>query len=304
MNFAIVLSTCIATALAGASTSALPEATSVDVVSQFRNVHQLALSASVEVIVYDPSEVCDGVVPQTAIMGNLRYYTDGARWRMNSFLDPAKFAGMQTDIAWDGTHFQYFRRDAGVLDVTAGPAPEASGLSLPNPIFELLCYLQPVPDPEGGRQPRLTDIKAQASTAALLGSVPNTPVQRDRRTLSRTIFPGSTYQGRAYHHHVYSRPDKPGVPLEIERVDDQGTVITRSRFDGWDEYATPAGDAMVWPRSIRLEIMDTSGRTSIEMNFSIRSIDINDSVAVPASIFVIDPGEARVVVRDGTVVKP
>ena len=77
MNFAIVLSTCIATALAGASTSALPEATSVDVVSQFRNVHQLALSASVEVIVYDPSEVCDGVVPQTAIMGNHRYYTDG-----------------------------------------------------------------------------------------------------------------------------------------------------------------------------------------------------------------------------------
>jgi hypothetical protein len=40
------------------------------------------------------------------------------------------------------------------------------------------------------------------------------------------------------------------------------------------------------------------------MNFSIRSIDINDSAAVPASVFVIDPGEARVVVRDGTVVKP
>ena len=294
----------IATALAGSSTSALLETTSVDVVSQFRNVNQLAVSASVEVIVHDPNDACDGVTPQTAIMGHLRYYTDGTRWRMNSFLDPAKFAGMQTDIAWDGAQFQYFRRDAGVLDVTAGPAPEASGLCLPNPLFELLCHLQPVADPEGGRQARLNDVKSKASTAALLGAAPSTPVERDRRTLSRTVFPGSTYQGRAYQHHVYSRPDRPGVPLEIERVDNQGTVITRSRFDGWDEYATPAGATMVWPRSIRLEIMDPSGRTSVEMNFSIRSIDINDSAAVPANVFLIDPSEARLVVRDGTAVAP
>ncbi len=277
---------------------------SLDVVSQFRNVEQLAVSASVEVIVHDPSEARDGVAPQTAITGVLSYYADGTRWRMNSFLDPERFAGMQTDIAWDGAQFQYFRRDAGVLDVIAGPAPEASGLCLPNPLFELLCYLQPVPDPEGGRQTRFTDLKAKASTAALLAAAPNTLVERDRRTLSRTVFPGSMHQGRAYKHHVYSRPDRPGVPLEIERVDDQGTVITRSRFDGWDEYATPAGGTMLWPRSIRLEIMDPSGRTSIEMNFSIRSIDINDSAAVPANVFVIDPGEARVVVRDGTVVNP
>ena len=274
-----------------------------EIINQFQSIDKMTLWAGVEVIIHEDCDVCESVIIGNIIPGYVEYYADRANWRVNSFMDPVQYGGMNTVISWNGSQFQYLKNDTGVLDIATGVQPADTGMALPNPLFELLSFLEPAPNHT--RQLRLADVRQKANVSSLLNTQ-WTGVMRDGRTLHRAVFSGgATDDGVAYEHRLYVRPERPGRPVEIERVDVQGNVLTHFRFDGWDRFITGDKAVMYWPRSVQMQIMNpATGRACIEMTFSIRSITINDAAQVPASTFTIPWTEADTVVIDGGIVQP
>jgi len=274
-----------------------------EIIEQFEDIDDMTLSAGVEVVVTEGCNVGESVATDDIIPGMIDYYANGAHWRVNSSMDPARYGGMDTEISWNGSQFQYLRNDTSVLDITTGIEPADTGMALPNPLFELLSFLEPVPN--HARQLRLTDVKHKAGTTSL-ANTEWTAVQRDGRTLNRAVFTGGTTEdGVAYEHRLYVRPERPGRPVEIERVDAQGNVLTHFRFDGWDRFVTGDDAVMYWPRSVQMQIRNpATGEACIEMTFSIRGITVNDDTQVPASIFTLPWDQAVIVAVDGIIVQP
>lgn len=259
---------------------------------QYQLIDQLVLSASVQVNIDRPDVdgFCCPLAAEEgeAVDGWFSYIADGAKWRMDNHLDPTKYPGMDTIILFDGATFVYQALDASVRSVQAGPPPSALGLMLLNPAFEPLQFLFPLDDANEGSQPQLSEIKA-VTAATTLGAIQWTPVLVDGKTLDRAEFPGATYRGVAYTHHVYAKPNAHDRPLIIDRVDAAGGVITRTRLAHYETTIASSGSTTAWPRNVKWEVYDpNSGDLAAEISMVIDGISVNDLSQVTEGIFGVE----------------
>ena len=273
-----------------------------DLLDQYQLIEQFVLTASVQVNIDRPDVdgFCCPLAAEEgeAVDGWFSYTADGAKWRMDSHLDPTKFPGMDTIIMYDGTSFVYQALDASIRSVQDGPPPAALGLMLLNPAFEPLQFLFPLEDANEGSQPQLEDVQAAVS-ATTLGSVLWTPVLVDGKALDRAEFPGATYRGVAYSHRVHAKPNAHDRPLIIDRVDAAGGVITRTRLSHYETAVTSSGATTAWPRNVKWEVYDpNTGDLAAEISMVIDGISVNDPTQVAEGIFDVEslpPASIRVV---------
>lgn len=129
----------------------------------------------------------------------------------------------------DGESFACLDGSAGVLHVEPGPPPSNLGIFLPNPFFESLQFLFPMKDANALNQVQLPDAWDMAATTDLT-NVEWETVGHGGPALDVATFPGASYQGVAYDHHVYVPANDHSHPASIDRVDDAGNVLTRTSF--------------------------------------------------------------------------
>ncbi|MEZ6241774.1 MAG: hypothetical protein R3B57_01900 [Phycisphaerales bacterium] len=251
-----------------------------DLLGQYALLDQIAFTASVQVSIDRPDEngFCCALTAgdSEVINGWFSYIADGSKWRMDSHLDPTKYPGMDTAMIFDGATFAYQAMDVCVLSVDDGPPPAVLGMMLLNPVFEPLQFLFPLDESNEGSQPQLADVKAVAS-ATTLGTIQWTSVVVGGKTLDRTEFPGATYNGIAYTHHVYTKPGAHDRPVIIDRVDAAGGVITRARLSHYEDAISATGATTAWPRTVEWEVYEpNSGVLIAEISMVIDAVSVND----------------------------
>lgn len=217
--------------------------------------------------------------------GSFAYVADTDKWRIDSYLDPTKYPGMNTTLLYDGAQFAYQAHEMSVLSVQSGPAPASLGMMLLNPAFESIQFLFPLDQTNEGAQAQLADVKAVTANTTL-GSVTWTPVLVNGKTLDRAEFPGSTYNGIVYTHHVYAKSNAHDRPLIIDRVDAAGGVITRTQLSHYDDVISPTGSNSAWPRNVTWQVFDPNdGGLVGEISMVIDGVSINQPTQIAQGVF-------------------
>ncbi len=248
---------------------------------QFQWVTSIEFAASVEISVSDALAACSDVpAPQVGTRGSYHYCATGDRYRIKSFVDPARYPGLNTEAAFDGEQFT-MSREAGSA-VSHGSGDNAVLLpTLPNPMFELLQFRYPVTDDNADLRLRFRDIQADAVPAAFW-DVAWTPIEEDGVQLQRASFPGGTYEGRDYVHHLYAAPGAPRTPVRIERVASDGTTLTSSEFSHYSVIDTPHGPTY-WPGTVVLRAFDADGDEVGEISYVISDLAVNHDIPQAAT---------------------
>jgi hypothetical protein len=211
------------------------------------------------------------IVP--AIFGRMEYWMSGDRYRVNNYVDPSLYPGMDTQFAYDGQRFQLLRPSAGTLSYCSQDNNDIL-MTLPNPILELIQFCYPVTDADFQRRLRLKDV-VHAQAPVELQNIAWEAIRSDGRALHRAQFPGGTYEGRNYVHDVYTLPSSHDKPRRIDRITADGTRITSSEFSRYLEVATADGPAF-WPQRIVLRAFDGNGIQAGKISFSITEFSMND----------------------------
>ena len=293
-----------ALAVLGAAAPAAAQPGPDEILSQYDAITTLSLDLAVTIHMYEEEDVCEQVVSSVEIAGIMKYFADGPKVRLDSQVDQELYPGLDTAVAFDGQQFQYLVRDRSILSVetaTGVPTDEAM-MTLPNPFFEIIQHFSPVTSANPGAPVQWGAIKAIAASATMQNATWS-PITVDGRELERAILPGGTNEGDSYVHHVYVRPSQRGRPNQIDRVSDEGTLLTRSTFDN---YATVAvgQSQQFWPHSMRFELRHAAtGAVTAEMSMVIKEIHLNDVTQLPGGVFSIDWSEADTVIVDGVVVQ-
>jgi hypothetical protein len=274
-----------------------------EMLQNFTEIERMVLHAGMEMVAHPPFVPggCDGcdIATSQIINADVEFYASGDQWRLNSYADPALYPGMDTQIAWDGNKFQYFIPPAGLLSISTGELPQSNGVALPILLFSTLEHFIPPDDANPTFVPRLADVRQIASEKSH-EEVQWTAVQVDGRAYERATYPGGVFQGTAYDHVVYVRPLLPSYPARIDRVNQEGQVLERMTFTGYDRFLTGDGSLMYWPTVIKAELLKPDDGTVLaEMKFIIRVLKVNDSASLPAGIFNIDWAAAESVFLDG-----
>ena len=227
------------------------------ILEQYAAVGQMHMIANMQLEISSGGELCctglgtEAVVP---IEGSLVYSADGEMWRLDSFMDPVRYPGMDTSLLYDGQLFAYFEAGVGVLATQADANPKVWGMMLPNPAFEAVQFLFPMTDENAHRQPRLVDVQALAAETTLQSIVWGTGIVDDV-VLDLAEFPGGVYDGTSYTFHVYTKPGVHSRPLVIDRVDSDGALLTRTRLSIYETIPL-GGGVSVWPRTIAWQVFD------------------------------------------------
>lgn len=258
------------------------------VTRQFRLLDKLSVSALVEVVQsqnrpYDPGDPapigdCDGIVARPAFpvgttQGHYEYVASGNRYWISSQLDPAKVPGLQTQVAYDGQSFQLLL-SGGLLSI--GRQDSASLLPIVNhPLLELIQFRYPLTDDNSRFHLRLQDIRQDTDPAGFF-DVPWASVSEGGRMLDRAIFPGGTYEGLAYVHHVYAPPGEHHLPVRIDRVTNTYRV-TSAEFCDYLRVDSASGPVFA-PLLVVLRLFDANGEEQIHMSYTITHIGVDEPV--------------------------
>lgn len=114
------------------------------------------------------------------------------------------------------------------------------------------------------------------------------PVQEGDRLLERAVFPGGTYEERAYVHRVYVVPGSRNMPVRIDRVTKEGRV-TSAEFSDYVRRDS-AGGPSFWPQNVLLRAFDSSGTEVCRISFALSDIAVD--VQYSKEAFVISPDSA------------
>ncbi len=273
--------------------TAAPAAELEDLPARFRAVGSIHLDAEV-IMTYDPRlaglEDTPGVGPPggtdragtgptagtTTVAGRFEYQADHHRYRVKSQVDPAKLPGMATEFAFDGTRFQFLHADKTLTYSRHDPATVLPGL--PNPLFQLLQFLYPLTDETQHLEVRFKDVVSDQALSTFQ-KAEWTSVEDGGRKLERAEFPGGTYEGEAYVHHVFVVPGERDRPIRIDRVS-ESRRLTSSEFLDYRPVRTAAGLSW-WPHRIVLSAFTATGEAAITASFSLTTLrfdePLNDS---------------------------
>lgn len=290
----------LAVALCGGVTGSLSGGGLDDLYDQYADLNQATVEASVQAYIFD--QASEGEFGVKKLMsGSFDYYVDNSQYRINSHMDPNDYPGMNTDIAFDGTDFQYFERETGVLHITGGEPADGGSVTLPNPLFAPVEFLIPIHEDDPPGPIHIDDVRNATANASASG-VTWTPVQLDGRSYERAVFPGSVYYGQDYDYHVLVYNGERHRPRRIERVADDGTVLSRTTLEHYKRIVQSDGTVTYWPQQVKMEAFDPVTNDAFgEKTFQIHTLKINE--AVPAGTFTIDWSEAGAVLNDGVVEK-
>lgn len=259
-----------------------------DLYDRYATLEQVVISASVQIEVFqaDVRACCAIQVPANAApaRGALMYAADGQRWRLDSYLDPQVYPGMDTTLVFDGTDFAYFARNAGALGVRQGRPPALLGMVLPNPAFAPVEFLGALAEASAVNSVLLDDVRAAAAAADPSGVSWET-VNFEGKMLERALFPGGIYGGVPCVHYVYAAPGAHDRPLVIDRVDEAGALLSRVRLSHWENVGPEVPSW--WPRNVTMQEFDPAGAMVVEISF-VMDVAVNDPQAIAPETFDIE----------------
>jgi hypothetical protein len=186
------------------------------------------------------------------IMGSFRFIASGEGWRKGSVLDPDKYPGMNVEVADDGEWHQYFDHASGTLSIgVSGPA-RATGMELPNPFLSLGQFLISPMEQEQSVEVPFAEMRARAG---LFDSSSLHPDGAGSLVLDAHSEDGDPGQRSVL---TPGREDDTGLIKSIERIDPQGRLLTRTRFEDWSpaDDAVPGPGVALWPRLVTFHAYD------------------------------------------------
>ncbi len=244
-------------------------------VEQFAGLEQISFNADVAATFQAPDE---GIPPGTVINGSFDYQADGVMWRKASHLDSELYPGMNTEIAYDGSWYQYHMRESDVLSVSLGHDERMMGMTLLNPIFLFAQFLVPVDDT--GSDVLLDHVRTAAQEWTDPGidwseaGSPEAPAMRG-------VLPGDVAEGRPYDIDIVLPIDDPAAPIVMEMVAQDGAVMMRSTFAGF-VFLDNAGVQERWPTHAVFEVLGETGESMLEMSMDIRNLRVGGPPAEDA----------------------
>ncbi len=247
---------------------------------QFQSASSLKYGADVE-LTFGPiieHGLCAQPVPETSlsvpIAGRFEFKAADARYLMVSHMDPAHMPWMQTEAAYDGAKFQLIGAD-GTLSLE--PADSASILpALPNPLQQLLQFRYPITDANSDWEFRIQDVWNDQVPVSFW-NVSWTLIEDAGLTRERAVFPGGVYEGRSYVHHVIAPATRRRTPVRIDRIDDQGMLLTSSEFTDYRRADTSAG-AGYWPHRIVLKSYAEENVLAGQIAYTVTELAIDEPV--------------------------
>ncbi|MFO0828843.1 MAG: hypothetical protein U0572_11940 [Phycisphaerales bacterium] len=254
-----------------------------DSVRTLRAAPSMAIEAIVAFITTDPSSypavTCDGY----PTYGTYSYRANGQAWLIKSYLDSTRFKGMNSELSFDGNQEFVARSDNEIVSISEAGEPSDLGMSLPNPIFALASYARPVNDANIGSPLKLSDLKSINDGALDASTAVWVPVQVDGLSLERTVLPGDTLAGHSYAHYVYVVPGKRTEPVRVDRVIEDGTVLTRYDFTDWKTAdGVPEGTpgASRFPRNVKfIQYRAGDGAMLYQANYLVTKLKLGAPVA-------------------------
>lgn len=261
-----------------------------DLFEQYRAVSSLHFVASVEVTMSATAAACCQYIPPgITIKGSMEFWAEGGNYRVNSYMEPDKYPGMDTQIAYNGEKFQMLRLSANTLSYSSQDQP-GGVMSLPNPLLELIQFRYPVTDANAHLSQRFKDVTGDHVPPSFWNSA-WTSVEEDLRMMDRVEYPGGRYEGRDYVHHVFAMPGARNLPVRIDRVTASGARITSSEFSQFEKIA--AGNlATYWPQIAVLRAFEENGKEAGRMSFILKHLEVNAEFA--PEVFTIDTDGVRV----------
>jgi hypothetical protein len=293
----IILGAALCSALIGAFAKADPGLQ--DLFLQFQSVESIKFTATVEfrnVQPITPECVCLALnaPPGTTVTGYFEYSGQGDRYRVNSYLDPEKFEGMQTQVAYDGVRFQLLLSD-GTLSLSSQDSPTILPILL-NPLLQLLQFRYPMTDDNYQYEIRLANVLNDSPPPEFFESTRG-GVPGGSRTLRRATFPGGTYDGVAYEHRVYANASSLDKPIAIDRARVGGAItpdgsdaITSTEFSDYVQIDTATAPAF-WPLTIVMHAYNSDGEEVASVSYKLTELLIDEELT--SSDFLIDSGAAE-----------
>ncbi len=258
-----------------------------DLIHQFQRIKSLSFAADVSMVQYALDDCTfDLELPLgEPILGRFEYWAADGRYRANSYVDPDRLPGWQTQVAYDGRRFQLLLPN-GVLSYSAQDSA-AIVPGLPNPLLELLQFRYPLTDDTAHLSVQLKDVRGDQVPAEFF-QVDWVRMQDGSRELERAVFPGGIFQGQSYVHHVYVLAGSRHMPVRIDRVS-EGRVVSSVEFSEYDRLDSAAGPTF-WPRKVILRTFTSDGRPAAEIAYDLGQIAVD--LELPPEIFVIHSGSA------------
>lgn len=214
--------------------------------------------------------------------GQFEYWATGDKYYLKSWAEPDKYPGIQTEVAYDGEKFQLLRSD-GTLSVSSTDSDTLLPV-LPNPLWELVRFRYPVTDQNAGAELKFNAIK-QDDVPESFWEVDWHSVPEFGQPLERAVFPGGSFEGKSYVHHVYAPEDEHHKPVRIDRVRPDGLLLTRTEFSNYQQVS-----GAWWPYQIVLRAFDDAGKSVGYIAYTVTELEINPSI--PSGVFTIPPASA------------
>ena len=259
-----------------------------DLANRITSLDSVGVVATVRAQFIDPERVeCCPVAVQAGgvVEGSYSYAAEDTKWRIDSYLDPSQYPGMNTSMIFDGGQFAYQDNEQSILSLQSGVPAESIGMVLPNPTFEMIQFLLPLGDHNSGHETQLSDAKMAASAADLTG-VAWSPAVFEGKALDVAVFPGSVYEGVAYEHRVYAKPAAHDRPLVIDRVDTSGNILTRTRLSVYQDVVSVGEAVYPWPKRVNWQVFDPSnGALVVQMTMDIEWMMTNEPGALSIGTF-------------------
>lgn len=246
-----------------------------DVLGQFKSISSIHFAASVDAGLVANATCCADIEPDSVIEGTFEYWAADGKYRFNSYMDPTKYPGMDCQVAYDGQYFQLLQNSESILTFSSQDNANAV-MMLPNPLLQLLQFRYPLTDANAQLRLRLKDVISDVTPAEFL-NVNWVTVEEAGRVLERAEFPGGTYQGQTYVHHVLVEPGIRNKPIRIDRVSVDGTTLTSTQFAHYFRITTANGPTY-WPRSVIISVSDAQGVKVGKMSFVITNFSLDGAI--------------------------
>lgn len=249
---------------------------------QFQSAVSLSFQSSV-VVELHAADASDSPEFQkavgTPVKGEVEFRAAGDHYHFISRAEADKLPGLTNSVAFDGNEFQLFFGGPRILSTSAQEKAGALAM-LPNPLIELLQFRYPVTDQNEGRDVRFRDVQEDQvpdSFWAVTWS-DETSSAGNSGPLKRAEFPGGSYQGQSYVHHVYVPSGAGGRPVRIDRVASGGQVLTSLEIGDYETIGSGSAQTC-WPRWFRMVAFQPNGAPAVTLTFELTSLWVNADVS-------------------------
>lgn len=209
--------------------------------------------------------------------GTFSFWSRGAKYRQDMYMDPARYTEVDTSIAFNGFEFQVHRRDLDSLAFGTGDQT-MFGMGLPNPLMEVLQFLYPLTDDNWMHEITLQAVQTDEDLWDRVAGV-----EWDQQAPSSApigYFPGGTLHGISYTYEVHFVADGDLLlPIAIHMMTSGGTWMSTMLSD----YFSASGQW--WPGVIEHTVYDGM---DVEEEMTYVVTDFHAEPDFDDSIFTLD----------------